>query len=708
MVNLLGKTILGIVAACVAQGVVLAQDVTELFHEGVKLIRIGKPEEGLEKLREVLSRDPSNEQAFDLVRQTEVEVFQMLLAEGGDFGKIAQSILERARLGRAELSRDQDRIRELAAQATADTYEERRVARTALVSDHGEFAVPVLCEMLGDPNLDEKIDRAMIALFDIGHVAVLPLIEATKSDNPQLRTNAASALVHIEDDRAAVAFARLANDPNEAVRHVAQRGLDSLGMAGVDPVKVGIDQAHAYLLSGGVRDGDYSEVVWSWKDGSLIYSDVPASLYHLELAKRRAHEAMRIDPTNAEAKSLLARSYLAQVAAVEETLAANPDDEEMQAVAAETGRLRMVAEALGVDTMRRATSDSISEGQSDVAIKAIESLGGIEERGALGGSPLVEALDAADTRVAYAAALALASAAEGGDLPASGKVVEVLGKAVEEEAIRTILFIDNNPMNVRAAREAGADTRGYAVEAKFDARQAIADFYNFPNYDVVVVSDALSDELPEDVISLVRKRSDHPKIVLLTASEDAESRYGDSVDGYLMIEQGALGREALVEKVNEVVDELDARRARATDVAIAAGHSLRDLASADVAIGAAAGSLARQLDREDAVAIPAAQALRAGGSADQIAALQAAVLSDEASLELKVAAAEAIGGIVARTGAKPAGMFDSLILIVEDSSQDIGLRRAVVEALGKAPLAPGERARLVDVLDVIAVGGGEG
>jgi len=423
-------------------------------------------------------------------------------------------------------------------------------------------------------------------------------------------------------------FARLANDPSEPVRHVANRGLAELGLPqGSDAVQLSVNQAHAYLASGGVRDGDYSEVVWSWTPEGLKYTDVPAPLYHFELAKRRAHEAMRVDPTNAEAKALLARAYLAQVAAIDDTLAANPDDTTMQALANETGRLRMVAEALGVETVRRAVEDSIAEGQSAVAVRGIQSLGQIEERGELQGSPLVAALDSADTRISYAAALALAKSAEGGALPAADRVVAVLGKAVEEEAIRTILFIDSNPMNRAVARNVSFDPRGgVSVSDAASGKAAIADFYNFPNYDVVVVSDTIADVLPEDVISLIRQRNDKAKVVLLTQSEDAESNYGDSVDGYLMIEQGSLSGDALLAKVNEVVDALDARRARATAVAIAAGESLRDLARADVAIGAAADSLANQLTREDAVAIPAADALGEGGGAEQIAALRKALL----------------------------------------------------------------------------------
>ena len=51
MANLARKTLLSLVAACVAQGVTFAQDAQESFLDAVRMIRKNEVEEGLAKLR---------------------------------------------------------------------------------------------------------------------------------------------------------------------------------------------------------------------------------------------------------------------------------------------------------------------------------------------------------------------------------------------------------------------------------------------------------------------------------------------------------------------------------------------------------------------------------------------------------------------------------------------------------------------------------
>src|SRR5690606_15828478 len=127
----------------------------------------------------------------------------------------------------------------------------------------------------------------------------------------------------------------------------------------------------------------------------------------------------------------------------------------------------------------------------------------------------------------------------------------------------------------------------------------VSDFVSFPNYDVVVVAEVLPNRLPEDVISLIRQYSDRAKIVLLAETEEAEERYGERVDGILSVAEGELTEEQLLAKINEVVDEMDARRARADTVAIAAGEALARLAEADIPVSGAVDSLVEQLDRDE-------------------------------------------------------------------------------------------------------------
>ena len=176
--------------------------------------------------------------------------------------------------------------------------------------------------------------------------------------------------------------------------------------------------------------------------------------------------------------------------------------------------------------------------------------------------------------------------------------------------------------------------------------------------------------------------------------------HAPGVDGFI---QGPLSGENLIEKADEVAGDLDPRRAAATAVAVAAGNALASLARQDVDVSAALADLGAQLDRDDAVSIPAANAIGEGGNLASIGALRAA-LSGDGSDALKIAAAAAVGKILGRADTVPSDLFDELLTIAESADADIALRRAVVTALGKGKLAPGERLKLIEALSVIAAG----
>ena len=99
MAHFARKTLLSLVAACVAQGVAFAQDAQESFLDAVRMIRKNEVEEGLAKLRAAVEADPSSEEAFELWKAANaahgVDVWDMLLAQGGEFATLARTLIER-------------------------------------------------------------------------------------------------------------------------------------------------------------------------------------------------------------------------------------------------------------------------------------------------------------------------------------------------------------------------------------------------------------------------------------------------------------------------------------------------------------------------------------------------------------------------------------------------------------------------------------
>lgn len=697
MASSFAKSLLAFAVAVVVGGVARAQDD---FQEGVKLLRLGKPEEALQKFQAVLGKNLSDEQALQLYRETEQDVWIMLLNQQGEIQKIAQSILERAKLEKGARNRDEAKINELVAQACAadGSFESRRAAQLKLSAAHGEFAVPALVERLANADDAKGQINAIAALNQIGHSAVLPLLEALKSSDAKVRLNAAAALNHIGDSRAVPAMAKLAALDDQAnVRDVAKRFLDKRSVKD-KAVDLYVAQSKNYLRNG-VGQGAHSDVIWSLKDGKLVAKDVAPQIYSMELAKVAAHEAVTIDTLSEAARSALCQAYLAEANVIETSAAQNPEGE-LQKLLPLVGELKVTALAAGPAVLRQSLTDAMRDGMVPVAVGAIDALAVAESRESVASSPLVQALDSTDSRIAYAAAMALVKASGGGNVPASDKVVDRLASAVTEQSIHMIQVIDNSNETARAAKEANA-VRGSRVWVDASARDGMYSLLSNPEVDVVVINEILPDSRPEDVIGLLRKdpRTAKVKIVVMAKDvEKAKAHFGDSINAVI---PGPLTGKSLTDAVTEALKDVpvEYRNARAEHVAVAASQSLEAMADARSSIQGALAALAGQLDRSDAVALPAVKALAQGGSIRQVPFLTTA-MQGAGSLELKIASATAIGDIMARSGEAPAEAVQALSAVLH-SDADLKLRTACAIALGKARLADGEKARLLDSLKKI-------
>jgi HEAT repeat protein len=693
------KTFLGLSAVIAAMSGLAAQPDT-LFQEGVKALRLGKKEEALAKFQAVLAADPTHEQAFTIWQQTDRDIWNWLLLEQGEMSKIAAHLADLAKLNRKTMSRDEAAIAPLVETATAvdKDYGERYKAINKLVADHGEFAVPALVKKLAHED-DRVQDRAILALHRLGSAATLPLIEALNSEEVLIRRNVAAALSHIGDTRALPAVSGLANnDGAEEVRFVARKAVDRLGGAKGDAVEAFLRQVDAYLAG---AQGEVSDVVWTWKDGGLVAEDVPPQIYRLAVAQKFAHSAWRLDPVNERAKSAYVRALLAEAAAIDEAVAGTAVDEKMAALKDRPASLRVKALVAGPEVLRRALGEARDAGMVPVAVETAKLLGQVENRSTLPSSPLLAALDDGDKRIAYAAALAIAEASGGTNVPGVDRVVKVLGEAVGEESLRTIFVVDGARTARTAAEASYAGKRGTAVQVRESGASAAASLLTFPNVDVIVVNEILPDVVPEHLIGLVRKddRLKDTKILVVANDPDqAAQRFGDRINGAI---KGPLSAENLEAKVSEVLAGVDmgSRRQWADNIAAAASEALAELAQGDVQLGPVATDLAAQLSRPDAVSIPAAKALGAAGGPAEVNALAAAITGSGSSA-LKAAAAKALGCIAQHLGSLPAPVVDQLVAALPAADADV--RAAIAGALGRAHLPPGDSLRVLETVNGLA------
>lgn len=688
------QSLLAAAVAVVVGGSVLAQD----LKEAVAMYRLGKTEDCKAALRNILTADPSNSAALKLYQSvSQDEYFMLLTGSDTDIRQIAASILDRAKAERKERSRDDAAIRALVETATAKDSDHgtRQGAINKLITSHGEFAVPALVDKLGNKDDVDGQIQAIYALSQLNTVAVLPLIEALKSSNGLVVRNAAAALCEIDDVRALPAMAHLAGDSRSDVAAIATKMLGKHGVKASD-VEMLLSQARTYL-KGEVPAGGFSDVVWNLTEDKLVPTDVNALLYPVELAKACAKDAVAIAPQSLEASSVLAQANLAEANLIQTSAAQG--DEAMKALEPVAASLKISGLAAGLPALRMALDAGLAQGLAPVSMGAIDALASAETMDSVGQSTLVNALASGDKRIKYAAAEALVRATGGVNVPAAEQVVAALAQAVTEEKVETIQVIDPSAEAVKAA-EVASSQRGKISQATDSAVNGTRALLNNPNVDVLVINEILPDRMPEDVIGLVRKdsRMANTKIVVIAKDvEKAKERFKDSVQGVV---QAPLSGEALVTEVNRVLEGVTTTGgARAEAFAKGASEALLAVAAKKGNIAGALDNLAKQLNRADAVSVPAAKSLGLAGTPAQFGALVAAM--KDGSADLKKSAAEAIGQIMVRAEACPAEVVDALLAVVT-SEGDVALRTAAAVALGKAKLEPAKAAEVQQKLHKVA------
>ncbi|MCY2955514.1 MAG: HEAT repeat domain-containing protein [Planctomycetota bacterium] len=703
MASSLAKTLLASVVAAIVAGSAMAQDP---FQDGVKLLRLGKKDEALVAFQGILKSDPSNAEAMRLYSSIGQDEWYMLLSEQGEIQKIAASILERAKLERKQQSRDASAIDALVEIVCAKdgSYSDRRDAVIKLVADHGEFAVPAFVARMANADDESGQIQAIAALVQVGPRAVMPLIEALKSTSGLLRLNAAATLTHINDERSVPAMARLAQvDDQENVKAVARRFLEGRKEKG-KAVTLLLAQSRAYLKSG-VMPGAYSDVVWSLKNDKLEATVVPALIYAAELSKSAANDAVQVDPGSEDARSVLAQANLAEANLIETSIAQG--DATAKALEPMAAEFKMAALATGPAILRKALEDGVKSGMPNVAVAAIDALAMVEERGELATSTLKSALGSDDKRIRYAAAVALAKASGGVNVPDSDKVVNVLAAAVIEESVRMIQLIGAGGDFTTASKEAAAQ-RGSSVWSDANATSGMRQLLENPNVDIVVINEILDGGLPEDIIGNIKKdpRMASAKIVIVAKdTEKAQARFGETIHGVI---KAPLTKETLNEAINTALAGVAAepQNVRAESYAKSASESLLTLAAGKSNIKNALVSLAGQLNRGDSIAVPAAKALGLSGGEPQLDALLMA-LTGSGSVDLKVAAAGALGQILGRAKTCPKPVAEGLMAAL-NSDADVKVRSAAAAALGKAKVDPAEKAKLLDSMKKIGVAAAQG
>jgi len=661
-----------------------AQDAGALFDQGVDLLSRGRDEEALQAFKKVLAADPSHEEAWEMFRRTEHQVWLDILSKQGEFELVGRRLMGLAAMGRIERRDDAEAIRPLVAQLDTNDPISRLSATRQLAAEHGEYAVPYLLPALADAGDEDRRVAVMQSLTEMNLDVVLPLCAALHADDAFLRRNVALTLGRIGDARAAAPLAMLVKtDADPGVRQAASEALARMGAANAEPVAAFLEMGRGFadrdgrLLSGSPD----ATALWRWDGRSLTYVEMPVDVWPDCMGRMAFAHALHLAPDNSEA---LAGFVRCQVAA--------------------ESKLAGMAEG-GVDVGERLAdvqSGSVSVGlagaaaadaalASAVAARDVTaSLGLVRALSAMAATPtpgLQAALSSDDGALRSSAAIALGGIAVDTRSTPDAAVVAELARAAGREVVRIAFVID--PNGARANSIAGAlRAQGMMVNVSESAALGLGQLQRLPGVDVVLVSDQLSDLTTFQVLSDLADDARFgatPRVLITDDGDAAGELYGEQVSG-MVVGGDVSGVAGLLEGT------LNQDRMRADVLSRQAAATLADLAAGGADISSALDALAGCLaTRPDEVAIPASRALARAGTGAQVAALTAVVGDDSRSDEARAAAADALAKIVTRGAGQLSPEAQARLRDVASSGAALSVRRAAARAAGASPQSAADR-----------------
>lgn len=680
----------------VVGGAAVAQDggaLAQKLKDGIDLMQRGRTAEANDKFREVLAADPSNEDAYALVKAASAKQILAMLVAKGEASQVAARLLHLAQKMAAGYSKDPEAIAPLVTKlVTTRDLQEQEIAADALAGKHGEHAVPALLGHLGSNDIDVRA-AAILALKRIGSGAVAPLAASLGTGSELQQRNVCLMLGGSGDPRGVPALMRAAKGQGV----VAKAAADALAKLGAKPG----DAADAYIAlakkyyegdQSVIKDYDTTSTVWSVVDGKLTGTDVPKAVYGFELAEQAAFDALAATPGHAGAQAMIALCAQAEQKALGNMTDEAKKTEEAQAVAKGMSGANALSSSVGADNLLKSFAMAASMNDTDAAMKI-----GISLAAAWGNRPigadnaLVTSLGSDNRGIRYAAAIALLRINPEKPFPQSNMVATIAGQAVAERATKQVMVLDSDSKNTanvqRALNGAGFHAVGYtsAADALLAAKLTGA-------FDGIVVRNRLSDFTTFQVIDELNRdiRTKGIKVIVMAEGAqvgDAEADFQKR--GIAAVAPTSADPAGVVSRVKEALaaPEGDAGRVLANDISKTASAALQ--AANDKAFtlkDAEAGLLDGAGDGADEdVRVAALAALGNCATPNAQNALRGILAKADNSLPVRAGAAGALGR--ALQGQTPAPeTFNALVDAM--GSEDAGLRSAAGGALGRMKLLP--------------------
>jgi len=504
------------------------------FDEFMHYVLIGKWELAQHFGQMLIDSEPDAVQVLNLAESnkyaTSYQTLNQLLTneEYPEMNGIADGVLKIIETGRYTQRKDVVRIKDEVARLSS-TERGRMMALTRL-KDSGEWAVPILVDVLRDPARSNEFYYISWVLPQIGKQAINPLVTTLLyCDDMSVQIKVAYALQRIGYYSALPYLKEISENSNtpKTLKDVCDDA--SASILSNYPAKGG-EAAHQYYslsedyykkeASLSVPENQLLANLWFWDDEKgLVNQAVDAGLFNTLMAMRTAERSIKLAPHSEDSIALWLTAFF--------QLEADGYDQPkfFDEYHANASTFALTA---GPEYLHRVLSRALINRNQAVSLAAIRVLqrnsGQKSLLFALGAKqPLVEALNYPDREVRFNAALTIGGALPDKAFAASNMVVPILAEALNQEGERYCVVIDQDAQRRSAIKDALMDSGNFTdIITDGFYSNAIERARSFPSIDLLVLSSEIEGPNLEQSLELInedRKFSFCPTVVLSTATK---------------------------------------------------------------------------------------------------------------------------------------------------------------------------------------------
>ncbi len=743
--RLLASALVAVILAGIAPSVLSADDeeIRKKFWEGIKAYNGGDFAAARTNFEEALAQGPSPDLAAALRDEVGEKCLAEMYAQGGEMRDTAMKILKMAKGVYDKVKHSPDEIDGVVSKLDAPGFDDWWVASNKVISI-GQYAAPNLVAVLGNQQNDNWRAKAIVTLEKMGDQAVLPLAAAMSSPNPLVRKNAAMTLGTIGDGRALPALRRAVEDPAETgeVKSSAAEAIAKISKANPNccpsSKELYVELAERFYQDDPtVMGGAYPDpLVFSMNGDKLALAEVPGWALNESLAIQAGHAALALDQHYYRAYPVLISAYYqlsieAKTAldVAEKALAAGEggqeDVDKAKAALGEAEKGKLFGPMSGKANMYAALTKALKEKNGAVGEAIINDLAPYVSEDDLPqaqcgpqaciGTPLIQALIDDDTRVRYAAAIAIAALNPTSDFLGAGQVARNLADAVSQQGVWLVLVADQDPEVRNRMRAILSKLNCHVIDAD-GPMDALKRAKAFPSADLIVLgAKAISHivfgvpkfsepgtnytESVYDGLKADLRTKGIPIFLLADDADPEKGAFADKVQAILSRTPDEAGVKAALVAVFETEEMKKSSKSRAEAVAQRSAEMLAKLnpRGTSVPVCTAVPSLCEALTgRTDLVGIPSANALGRIGDPCSIGALVRAYSDRDRSKEFRIACAMGAGKVFKATGEAPSCEVYLALKAAVMTEGDVDIARAAAAALGWSDLSDEQRRELFE------------